>query len=80
MKNKLAILALLALSGCGDSDQKECFDSVVKAYPEASVQQLPGTPYRFIVIEKDKTIRYVETLNRGSEITYEYTVRPYPSE
>lgn len=80
MKNKLAILALLALSGCESSNQKECFDSVVKAYPNAVVQQLPGKDYKFIIIEKDKTIRYVETLSLGAEVTYEYTIRPYPSE
>lgn len=73
MKSKLVILALLALSGCESSNQNECFDSVVKAYPNAVVQQLPGKDYRFIVIERDKTLRYVKTLAPGAKITYEYT-------
>jgi len=70
----LAICLIFLLSACGYSKQN-CYEEVERKYPDAAVHIIPGQEYRFVVIKKDGTALYVETMNQtNTDISQEWTI------
>lgn len=66
-------LSYLLVAGCG-YDSNKCYESVVKAYPNAEISLIPGEKYRFLVRENGGDVIYVETMNNAdADITQKFT-------
>lgn len=68
MKKLLFILLVFGTFSCfpvGDAlTPSECYNSVEAEYPDAlHIYHLDGANYKFIVIDSDSTIYYIETMN-----------------
>ena len=65
MKKVILFIAVLALlSSCDANDSYKCKQSVEKSFPNAlSIVQPTNEEYSWIVMDKDSSIYYVETMN-----------------
>lgn len=58
------LLIAIAFTSCGDGfNSVKCLNSVQEAYPNSEVFQIPKFDYKFIVVDSNGTVTYVETLN-----------------
>lgn len=67
MKNKLTSILVICvlITGCGEGFNKNgCLETVLEAYPKATVHKYPGADYRFLVIQDGKLWK-VSTMAAG---------------
>ena len=67
----LYILLATCLYSCAGEDEYGCYKSVQEEFPNAIDISSPiGERYRFVVIDADSTVYYVETMNQNdTEVT-----------
>lgn len=76
-KSIATLVLIIALVSCSGFDPVECYNSVVKAYPDSEVFTILGEQFSFIVRTSHGDILYVETMNNmNTDVTKEvYVIR-----
>lgn len=68
LKEKICYaLLVICLASCAGNDEYGCYKSVQEEFPNAIVIKQPiGEKWRFIVIDADSSVYYVETMSSNN--------------